>query len=241
MATISLWMDGYVGNPFTRTAIVILALILIFLISFLLLSLVGTTFTKLGFSWKEAIVILALTLIGSFINIPLKTVKNTEFRAYETPAYTMYGRIYRIAQPSPTTLIAVNIGGAVIPVVISLYLLSRGLTISGGIFLVAFAAGILAVALVTNVFAHPVPGLGIATPFFIPPLSALIAGLILSSSLGVNPSMIAYTSGTIGTLIGADLLNLSRIGDLGAPMVSIGGAGTFDGIFLAGIIAAFLA
>jgi uncharacterized membrane protein len=53
--------------------------------------------------------------------------------------------------------------------------------------------------------------------------------------------VIAYTSGTLGTLIGADLLNLDRIRDLGAPMVSIGGAGTFDGIFLAGVIAAFLA
>ena len=53
--------------------------------------------------------------------------------------------------------------------------------------------------------------------------------------------VIAYTSGTLGTLIGADLLNSTGSRDLGAPMVSIGGAGTFDGIFLAGVIAAFLA
>jgi uncharacterized membrane protein len=53
--------------------------------------------------------------------------------------------------------------------------------------------------------------------------------------------VIAYTSGTLGTLIGADLFNLDRIRDLGAPMVFVGDAGTFDGIFLAGVIAAFLA
>jgi uncharacterized membrane protein len=53
--------------------------------------------------------------------------------------------------------------------------------------------------------------------------------------------VIAYISGTLGTLIGADLLNLRRLGELGAPVVSIGGAGTFDGVFLAGVLAAFLA
>jgi uncharacterized membrane protein len=42
-------------------------------------------------------------------------------------------------------------------------------------------------------------------------------------------------------LIGADLFNLRKIGNLGAPVASIGGAGTFDGIFLNGILAVLLA
>jgi uncharacterized membrane protein len=45
----------------------------------------------------------------------------------------------------------------------------------------------------------------------------------------------------MGTLIGADLLNLGNIAKLGAPVASIGGAGTFDGIFLTGILAVLLA
>jgi uncharacterized membrane protein len=52
---------------------------------------------------------------------------------------------------------------------------------------------------------------------------------------------VAYVAGTIGTLVGADLLNLRRVQDLGAPVVSIGGAGTFDGIFVTGILAVLLA
>jgi uncharacterized membrane protein len=52
---------------------------------------------------------------------------------------------------------------------------------------------------------------------------------------------LAYISGSLGTLIGADLLNLDRINGLGAPVASIGGAGTFDGIFITGIIAVLLA
>jgi uncharacterized membrane protein len=51
----------------------------------------------------------------------------------------------------------------------------------------------------------------------------------------------AYVAGTLGTLIGADILNLNKIRYMRAPVASIGGAGTFDGIFLSGIIAVLLA
>ncbi|WP_198171299.1 DUF1614 domain-containing protein [Actinoplanes awajinensis] len=44
-----------------------------------------------------------------------------------------------------------------------------------------------------------------------------------------------------GTLIGADLTHLSAIRRMGAPLASIGGAGTFDGVFLSGVIAVLLA
>jgi len=47
-------------------------------------------------------------------------------------------------------------------------------------------------------------------------------------------------AGTLGTLIGADLLNLPRLRNLGAGVASIGGAGTFDGVLLSGIIAVLL-
>lgn len=46
--------------------------------------------------------------------------------------------------------------------------------------------------------------------------------------------MIAYIGGTLGVLIGADLLRLDAVRKLG-------GAGTFDGIFLSGLVAALLA
>jgi uncharacterized membrane protein len=45
----------------------------------------------------------------------------------------------------------------------------------------------------------------------------------------------------VGTLVGADLLNLGRLRGVGAPVASIGGAGTFDGIFVTGIVAVLLA
>ena len=82
------------------------------------------------------------------------------------------------------------------------------------------------------------PGRGIALPVFVPPLSAAAVALVLSRPYA---PMLAYISGSLGCLIGADLLNLGRIEGLGAPVASIGGAGTFDGIFLTGAFAVLLA
>jgi uncharacterized membrane protein len=86
--------------------------------------------------------------------------------------------------------------------------------------------------------AYPVPGLGIALPTFVPAIAAAVAALLLSRQYAAP---LAYIAGSLGTLIGADLLNLDTIPSLGAPVASIGGAGTFDGIFLTGILAVLIA
>jgi uncharacterized membrane protein len=86
--------------------------------------------------------------------------------------------------------------------------------------------------------ATPVPELGIAVPVFAPAVTTAIVSLILSREYAPP---LAYICGSLGTLIGADLLNLGKVGGLGAPVASIGGAGTFDGIFLTGILAVLLA
>lgn len=244
-------MDRVVFNPFSPMLLLffvgLLLLIGLAIIVFpvIFLSAIGATFTRLGFTRWQALLILLLTLVGSFINIPVKTLEGrSAFPAYDR--YTvMYGRLYRIPQQTLRTVLAVNVGGALIPVAISLYLLYDSVILSGGYHLFALAlVGVAVVTVVTKLVARPVPGLGIATPFFIPPLAALFMALILSLFAGGVPGssvIIAYVSGTLGTLIGADLLNLHHIAELGAPMASIGGAGTFDGIFLSGIIAALLA
>jgi uncharacterized membrane protein len=94
------------------------------------------------------------------------------------------------------------------------------------------------VAVPVHVFARLIPGVGIVVPTLVPPVTAaLVAWLIGPDAIAA----LAYAAGTLGTLIGADLLNLPRVRDLNAPVVSIGGAGTFDGIFVTGILAVVLA
>jgi uncharacterized membrane protein len=130
------------------------------------------------------------------------------------------------------TVVAINVGGALLPVLLSLYLLIR--TRMYGRMLV----GAVIVAAIVHPMARVVPGVGIALPIFVPPLIAAGVALVLSRR---RAPPLAYVAGCMGTLIGADLLNLGEVARLGAPVVSIGGAGTFDGIFLTGIIAGLLA
>jgi uncharacterized membrane protein len=133
---------------------------------------------------------------------------------------------------SPGTVLAVNVGGAVIPTAMSIYLLIRyQLWLKG-----AIATAV--VAFIIHQVATPVPGLGIAVPVFVPAVATAIIAFILSREYAPP---LAYVGGSMGTLIGADLLNLDKITGLGAPVASIGGAGTFDGIFLTGILAVLLA
>ena len=99
--------------------------------------------------------------------------------------------------------------------------------------------GIFCVAVVSYVMARPVPGIGIALPVFVAPLMAAFIAIFMAPS-AYAPS-VAYISGTLGTLIGADIMHIKDLGKVQAPVLSIGGAGTFDGIFLAGIIAVLFA
>jgi uncharacterized membrane protein len=244
-------MDRVVFNPFSPLmlllliGVIILFGLLILALPILFVTVVGATFAKLGFSWREVLLLLILTLAGSFINIPIKTLESRSATPVPDRYVAMYGRIYRIPERSQKTVLAVNVGGALIPLAISLYLLYESVVTTGGYLVAGLALlGVAVVTVVTKLVARPVPGLGIATPFFIPPLAALFVALgfsLLATGIDTAPVIIAYVSGTVGTLIGADLLNLNRIAELGAPTASIGGAGTFDGIFLSGVLAAFLA
>lgn len=230
--------------PFSLTLLFILIFILSFGFSFLFFGVVVSAFTKIGFSVGDAFLILVLSLLGSSINIPLMTLRSDIPIVKES-----YIRIFGISYRVPVrrvikneTTIAVNVGGAVIPVLISAYLLTRfpsSLLLAG--------AGILIVTVITHSVARPIRGIGIATPALVPPLAATLAAVLLTSVIQIPGCPVdqcrvvtAYAGGVIGTLIGADLLNLGKIKDLGAPVASIGGAGTFDGIFLSGLIALLL-
>ncbi len=189
-------------------------------------------YLSLGVSPGAAMLLLLGSLIGSYFNIPVAVLPPE--RVESDKVIEFYGMQYTVpvVENLPGTVIAINVGGAVIPTIMSIYLLaSRGLWISG-----AIATAI--VALVLHWLADPVPGVGIAVPIFVPAIVTAAISLLLSRR---DAAPLAYISGSIGTLIGADLTNMDKVAGLGAPVASIGGAGTFDGIFLTGILAVLLA
>jgi len=189
-------------------------------------------YTRLGISSPAALLLLFGSLVGSYFNIPIAQLPGERIvAAQEVPGFGM-AYVVPVLVEWPGTIIAVNIGGAVIPGLLSLYLLAKNQLWFRG--LVAIAC----VAAVSHWLARPVPGAGIALPIFVPPLAAAVTALALSRRYAAP---LAFIGGSLGTLIGADLLNLDKVPGLGAPVVSIGGAGTFDGIFLSGILGVLIA
>jgi len=218
--------------PVALPFLFILATILAAVIVLVEIRVLRYAYEKIGIPLKYFYGLLIASLVGSYINIPVATLPAR--RILSDQIVNFFGMQYVIPEVVdwPGTVIAVNIGGAVIPLLVSLYLTIR-LRIFGSALL-----GVAAVAVVCHWLAHPVPGIGIAEPLAAPALVTAMVALLISRR---HAAPIAYIAGSMGTLIGADLLNLQRVRGLGAPVASIGGAGTFDGIFLTSILAVVLA
>jgi uncharacterized membrane protein len=221
--------------PFLAFYAIVFFFVLAFFFILLEIHVINYAFVTLGLPPEMAFTALLVSLIGSYINIPITRVASGQ--PHQAEVVRSFGIRYRVPTRYVTdsTIVAVNVGGAIVPVFISVYLLVQMPSI-----VVPSLIGIAIVTAIVHRFAIPVPGMGIATPMLIPPIVAAACGYFLGSSEH-HRDAVAFISGVIGTLIGADLLNLRKLRDLGAPVASIGGAGTFDGIFLTGIVAVLLA
>jgi uncharacterized membrane protein len=224
-------MDQMQYFPLAGPFFAILVGIFLVLVVLIQINVLRYAYTRLGVSSGTALLLLLASLIGSYINIPVYEFQSRQVLSWEEVSY--YGMHYlvpRVGQPG--TVIALNVGGAIIPTLLSIYLLAKNEMWIRGMITAAV------VAVIVYRLAEPVQGVGIAVPIFVPPVvTALVAVLIARQ----HAAVLAYAGGSLGTLIGADLLNLGVVRGLGAPVASIGGAGTFDGIFLTGIVAVLLA
>lgn len=218
--------------PMTPGLFSILVVLTIGLVILIQLRILRYAYMRLGVGPGAALLLLFGSLIGSYFNIPITVLPGEPATSGEIVDF--YGMRYIVPTVVqwPGTVLAVNVGGAVIPALMSAYLVIR--------YQLWFkaAVAVVIVAAVIHAMATPVHGIGIAVPVFAPVVTTAILAFILSREYAPP---LAYIGGSMGTLIGADLLNLDKITGLGAPVASIGGAGTFDGIFLTGILAVLLA
>ncbi len=203
--------------------------ILVLLVQFQVLTI---AFDKLGLSEHAAYLLLMTTLTGSFVNVPLFTVdmRVAPDPRLQPPAWFRH----RTAGIPGKTIVAINIGGAVVPLAFCIFLLANS-----PVTALEVVVCVLAVSAVAHAFSRPIKGLGIGMPVLVAPLAAAA----IAAAMGAEDARaaLAYIGGTLGVLIGADLLRLKDIRRLGAPIASIGGAGSFDGIFVTGILAVLLA
>ncbi len=220
--------------PFSPLYFLLFIFLLGFLLAFVQIGILTIAFDKLGLSAHSAMLLLFSSLFGSAINLPLFSVK-AERPPEMPPLPPQLQGLLRQAMRKFTgrTVIAVNVGGCLIPLSFSLYLLQQHPLPLGQVFL-----AILLVSAVCYFFSRPIPGMGIGMPVFVAPITAAVVALTIN---GEHSAPLAYISGTLGVLIGADILRLGDIRKMGVPLAAIGGAGTFDGIFLTGIIAVLLA
>ena len=204
----------------------ILFLPILFILGYFHILTIG--FENLGFSSGTTLFIFLAILIGSAINIPLTkkklfySQKPRFFGFLKTPKLEIQG-------------LAINLGGAIIPILLSFYFLYLGWKMGFNLQPVLIATGLMII--ISKLLAKIIPGRGIVLSVFIPPIFAVIFALMLSPDF---TAPCAFISGVLGTLIGADLLNLKRVQEISPGFVSIGGAGVFDGIFLIGVISALL-
>ncbi len=206
-----------------------LLVILLFLVQIRILR---YAYMQLGVSSGTAFFLLFASLLGSYVNIPIATL-GAEPMATEREV-TYYGMHYLVPQivDAPEVILAVNVGGALIPTLLSIYLLSKNRLWGKGLI------ATVCIAAICHALAQPVRGLGIGLPIFVAPVAAALISAIISWR---DAAPLAYAGGSLGVLIGADLLNLDKLEGIGAPVLSIGGAGTFDGIFVTGVMAVLLA
>ncbi len=193
--------------------------------------------TRLGLSPEISVIAAFGIFIGGLINIPVHKIPQNRFLDHSS--VTFFG-MNHIFQKSPKkqnyTLIAVNFGGCIVPCIIAVYQILRILSHS------PYALLVVCGAIAANVYAcyriaQPVAGVGIALPAFIPPLLAALTAIVFIPDFAPP---IAFCSGVLGPLIGADLLHLRDIQKIETGVASIGGAGTFDGIVISGLLATLL-
>jgi len=208
---------------------------LIFLLPLLLTQLITGAFVVLGFTPHQAILLMFAVLFGGTINIPVK--KWPEL--YYPQNYKSFFFPLQDTKPRHKVL-AVNVGGAIIPGLVSLWEVWRLFNEFSGRYphaVPVFFAVLLTNIIVSYKLARPVENRGIAMPALVPPLVVAFPSVILVPQIA---AVIAFPSGVLGVLIGADIMHLKDIRHMKGPGGSIGGAGTFDGIFLSGLLSVFL-
>ncbi|MFB0558872.1 MAG: DUF1614 domain-containing protein [Candidatus Bathyarchaeia archaeon] len=235
-----------VFRPISALYYAILFFFLLTLLPYFALFFRGILIRGLGLPPEAVGSFLLLSLVGSFFNVPLTEVRSVApiYTVREVSFFGVTWRLPRVEMGVKRTLVTMNVGGALVPLLVSLYLLGWSIPRCSPDPLLTYLKVSVVLAVVTLVVyrsSRLIKGLGVATPAFIPPVTVALVTLIVHWLSPLScPTQIAYVGGTLGTLIGADLLNLQRISSLGVPMVSIGGAGTFDGVYTTGLVSVVL-
>jgi uncharacterized membrane protein len=168
-------------TPPSPIQLILFIFMLILLFMLVQIGLLHIAAEKLGIDFSKALLALFLCLLGSVINIPLFTMPLAP--DIVPPPYR--GWLLGPTRPRPDrVIVAINLGGAIMPILFSLYLVTR---LELGIIPVVLASAI--VSIISYFLSRPIPGLGIAMPIFIPPMVAAVCAFIFAPN---HSAAVAY-------------------------------------------------
>jgi uncharacterized membrane protein len=222
---------------------VLAAFCLLCLLPIYLVDVMHTALARLHLSSTMASLAVLGILLGSFVNIPVhRFTRETAQPAPVLSAFGIWSPETHLDRLRHETVIAVNLGGCIIPLLLAVWQLVHLVGV-GGWPLTALAVIAWINIVVCYRASRPIAGVGIAMPGFLSPLCAvgLTWVLMYGGQYSAERAPVAFIAGVAGPLVGADLLRLRDITRVSVGMLSIGGAGTFDGIVLSGVLAALLA
>ena len=216
-------------------------LLLLCLIPLYFLRFIEVALSHLHLAPPVASAVMIGILAGGLINIPVVRIPREEAMTYVWDPFGLTPVVLRRLPVRRETVISVNVGGCVIPVWLALWEL-RFITAAGTWPVTALLLAMAASVLFSYQMAYPMPGVGIVMPAWVAPLTAIGATCVLLPDPAYDAvrAPVAFVAGVSGPLIGADLLHLPRVLRVPTGMLSIGGAGTFDGIVLSGLLAALV-
>lgn len=233
-------------HPYFLLVFLVLAL-LFFAMSTLVTNAFTALFEVMGFgraySFALAMLITVVSLLASPVNVPIASFRR-EVLVPTVEFVHFFGVLYPVPKlklESRRIVVALNIGGAVVPVLVVALILSKVLETPYSVFLLRkMTLCVFAAVIFGYLVARPVSGVGIVMPAFSMPLfSSLVAIIVVGANAYAVP--VAYVAAVLGSLIGADLLHLAvDWKKLNASFLSIGGAGVFDGIYLSGLVSVVL-
>jgi len=192
-------------------------IVLIVVTVLIYLGLAQRALDRMRLSDRGALIVIGAIILGSFVNIPVP------FLPYQT---------------------SINLGGAIVPVVLAVYLLVKAGTRKEwtrallGALLTAVIVYIIGSLINTGTRVEPAGRYAVIDAIYLYPLAGGIVAYLLGRSRRA-----AFIAATLGVLL-VDIFHYIWLLGQNAPAnytVSIGGAGAFDTIVLAGIVAILLA
>ena len=150
----------YSAGPISVFMIIILIGLAIILIPLLILGIIGTAFTRLGFSWISALAVVLLMVFGSFVNIPVYRIRRDMIRVSQDETSDFDVCVPCSSPHVWDTIVSINLGGAVIPICISLYMMYQTIVITGTSLIFTVCIGIALVGIIAFISTRLVTCLG---------------------------------------------------------------------------------